>query len=826
MGYSHSSWGTQEGLPQDSAQSIAQTPDGYLWIATLEGLARFDGYRFTVFDNQSSPPLPDNDVQVLHLSRDGTLWAGLYTGGLVAYRDGAFQTYGEREGLPSAQILALTEDSAGNLWIGTGGAGVVRFARGRFQSFTKTEGLASEVVNALLSDGAGGVWIGSVGGLDRFSDGQIRHYRADRSHQPSVTSLVADGERLWIGTPDGLFRTEGEHVVFDERTHALSHRRVQALLLDRTGSLWVGTEDGLNCVRDRSVTRLGTKDGLSDNVILALFEDPEGDLWVGTIQGGVNRLHKGPVTAYTSAQGLSSSSIETVLSARNGGLWIGEATTVDLMLGASVQQVGSPGDLGRSAVTALTEDRRGRLWAGNALGVHCLEAGRWSHYTTRDGLAPGVVRALLEDRRGRLWIGTDGGGLAFLENGRFGSLTTRDGLAGDRIRALLEDERGTLWIGTYGGLSALTNGAFTNYTTKEGLSHNLVHDLYADPEGALWIGTYGGGLNRLKNGRLTPCTTRQGLFQDVIYSILDDGRGRLWMISNKGIFSVSRAQFEEFAAGRISRLNSVAYGVTDGMPSAEGNGGAPGAAVGSDGRLYFGTPRGVVAIDPAFPVVAHAIRPPIVEGAWLDGQSVSLRGGVDAPPGTKRLLFRYTSVALSYAARLTFSYRLEGFETDWVEAGFARQTQYTNVPPGTYRFVVRAREGGGPWSAPGPALVLRARAVWYRTRTFQLLFLAGLLGLAGASVQLRIRTLRAREIELSKRVEEALGQVRMLSGLLPICSNCKKIRDDSGGWHHVESYVRAHSEASFSHGICPSCLETLYPNTAKRLRDREKTHEG
>jgi hypothetical protein len=391
---------------------------------------------------------------------------------------------------------------------------------------------------------------------------------------------------------------------------------------------------------------------------------------------------------------------------------------------------------------------------------------------------------------------------------------------------LLEDERGTLWIGTYGGLSALANGVFTNYTTKEGLSHNLVHDLYADSDGALWIGTYGGGLNRLKNGRLTPCTTRQGLFQDVIYSILDDGRGRLWMISNKGIFSVSRAQFEEFAAGRMPRVNSVAYGVTDGMPSAEGNGGAPGGAVGSDGRLYFGTPKGVVAIDPAFPMVAHAIRPPIVEGAWLDGQSVSLRGGVDAPPGTERLLFRYTSVALSYAARLTFSYRLEGFETDWVEAGFTRQTEYTNVPPGTYRFVVRAREGGGPWSAPGPAVAFRARAVWYRTGTFQLLFLAGFLGLAGASVQWRIRTLRAREIELSKRVEEALGQVRMLSGLLPICSTCKKIRDDSGGWHQVESYVRAHSEASFSHGICPTCLETLYPKTAKRLRDREKTHEG
>jgi ligand-binding sensor domain-containing protein len=826
MGYSHSSWATQEGLPQDSVQSIAQTRDGYLWVATLEGLARFDGRRFTVFNSQSSPALPDNDVQVLHVSRDGSLWAGLYTGGLVAYRDGAFRTYGEREGLASVQILALTEDSAGNLWVGTGGAGVLRLAEGRFQSFTKKEGLANDVVNALMSDGVGGVWIGSVGGLDRFSGGQIRHYGAGRSREPSVTSLAGDGERLWIGTPEGLYRSEGEHMVFDERTRALSHPSVQALLLDRAGDLWVGTEDGLNCVRDGAVTRLGTRDGLSDSNILALFADPEGDLWVGTIEGGMNRLHKGPVTAYTSAQGLSSNSIQTVLPARNGGLWLGEAATVDLMVGAGVRQVGSPAAMGRSAVTALVEDRRGRLWAGNAVGLHCLEAGRWSHYTTRDGLAPGSVRALLEDRRGRLWIGTDGGGLAFLEDGRFGALTIRDGLAGDRVRSLLEDTHGTLWIGTYGGLSALDKGHFTNYTTREGLSHNLVHDLHADADGALWIGTYGGGLTRLKDGRLTRCTTRQGLFQDEIYSILDDGLGRLWMTSNKGIFFVSRSQFEEFAAGRISRVTSVTFGVADGMPSAEGSGGAPGGAVGSDGRLYFATPKGLVAIDPVFPVVAHALRPPIVEEASLNGQSVGLQGGVDAAPGPNRLGFRYTSVALSYAAHLTFSYRLEGFETDWVEAALARQTQYTNIPPGQYRFLVRAREDGGPWSAPGPALPLRVRAVWYRTRTSQLLFLAGLFGLGVASFQLRIRALKARQLDLSKKVEEALGEVRMLSGLLPICATCKKIRDGSGDWHQVESYVRDHSEADFTHGICPDCAEKLYPGVTKRLRETAKTKGG
>jgi hypothetical protein len=291
------------------------------------------------------------------------------------------------------------------------------------------------------------------------------------------------------------------------------------------------------------------------------------------------------------------------------------------------------------------------------------------------------------------------------------------------------------------------------------------------------------------------------------------------MISSKGIFFVTRAQFEDFAAGKIPRVNSVTYGVSDGMPSAEGNGGNPEGAMGSDGRLYFGTPKGLVAIDPGLPLIPHGIRPPMVEGVFLNGQSMPL-ATVDIPFGPNRLLLRYTTVALSSAARLTFSYRLEGFDADWVEAGVARETEYTNIPPGDYRFLVRAREGDGPWSAPGQPVALRVQAVWYLTRTFQVLFLTAFIVLAAALVQIRIRTLSAREAELSQKVEEALGEVRMLSGLLPICSSCKKIRDDGGAWHQVESYVRDHSEATFTHGICPDCVQKLYPDVAKRLKDR------
>jgi ligand-binding sensor domain-containing protein len=721
--YSLAAWHSEEGLPHNLVQAIAQTPDGYVWLATQEGLARFDGVRFTVFDRRSTAAMSANDVETIYVSRDRSLWVGVYGGTLLRYQNGSFRSYSSREGLSSATIVALAEDTRGDLWIGTDGDGLYRLHEGVFTRYTKEkDGLIDDSVRCLLADREGSIWIGTPSGLGRKrADGIERYALPARQRPVAVSALAVDGKsRLWVGTDgDGVYHLEEGRLV--RASLVLRDDHVRGLLADRRGSVWIGTDGGLHRLQQGRMDVLTRQDGLPSDSIRAVFEDREGSLWVGGV--GLGQLKDGTVLSYGQTQGLADEDVYAVTTAPRRGLWVGtSAGEVALFARGRFIPLAGRAVLHGATVLALREDRTGRLWVGTDHGLYSLSRGRWTTYSVRDGLPAADIRSILEDRHGRIWVGTDGGGLARLDGRRFVVLTARDGLPSDHLRTLLEGRDNTLWIATYGGLAALgRDGRFTSYTARDGLAHDLVRSLHQDDRGVLWVGTYGGGLSRVESGRITTYTTRQGLFDDVIFEILEDGRGRLWMSCNKGIFSVSLSDLESFAAGRQAAV--------------------------------------------------HA---------------------------------------------------LEGFDADWIDAGTRRQTSYTNVPAGRYRFHVRVRDEDGPWNEAGIPLSLRVRSHWHRTPAFFLI--AGsvlVLAFAGA-YRLRVRGLLARERELGRRVEQALADVKVLSGLLPICASCKKIRDDRGYWNQIEHYIGDHSQAAFSHGICPDCVQRLYPDMAEKVARRSE----
>ena len=822
--YSLAAWQTEDGLPHNRVQAIAQTPDGYLWLATQEGLARFDGVRFTVFDRRSTAAMTANDVETIYVSRDGSLWVGNYGGTLLRYQNGRFRSYSSREGLYSATISALAEDTHGDLWIGTDGDGLYRLHEGGFTRYTQKDGLIDDSVRCLVADREGSLWIGTPSGLGRKrADGFERYALPARELPVAVSALAVDGKgRLWVGTDgDGLYHLEQGRLV--RASLILRDDHVRGLLTDRRGSVWIGTDGGLHRVRDGRVDVLTRQDGLPSDSIRAVFEDREGSLWLGGI--GLAQLKDGTVLSYGQTQGLADEDVYAVTTAPRKGLWVGtSAGEVALFARGRFSPVAGRDVLHGATVLALREDRAGRLWVGTDHGLHSLSGGRWTTYSVRDGLPAADIRSILEDRGGRIWVGTDGGGLARLEGRRFVVLTARDGLPSDHLRTLLEGRDGTLWIATYGGLAALgSDGRFTSYTTRDGLAHDLVRSLHQDDRGVLWVGTYGGGLSRVESGRITTYTTRQGLFDDVIFEILEDGRGRLWMSCNKGIFSVSLTDLESFAAGRQASIHSVAYGRSDGMRNPEANGGSPAGLRTEDGRLWFATAAGLVSIDPAAISGSRAAPPAFVEEAWVDGERADLDRGLDLAPGNHRLQLAYTALSLVAPDHLRFAYALEGFDADWIDAGTRRQTSYTNVPAGRYRFRVRARDEDGPWNEAGIPMSLRVRSHWYRTRAFFLIAGAALVLAFVGAYRLRVRGLLAREHELGRRVEQALADVKVLSGLLPICASCKKIRDDRGYWNQLEQYIGDHSQAAFSHGICPDCVQRLYPEVAEKLARRSSS---
>jgi ligand-binding sensor domain-containing protein len=837
--YTHESWQANDGLPQITIEAILQGRDGYLWLGTQEGLVRFDGLGFEVFDRDRLPAMTTNHVGTLLEDPDGGLWLGTLGGGLLHFRDGRLTAYTSAQGLSGDSVTALLRDREGRLWVGTESGGVDVMEAGRFRIHGVREGLPSEQVNALLLDGEGAVWVATARGLARVSGGQVTTFGlAEGLPALAVTALVEDAEgRLWAGTTAGLaWRKGDDHFRTLTERDGLPHDEVRSLHVDPQGSLWVGTTGGLARRADGRFESFTSRQGLTNDAVLSLFTDREGSLWIGTNGGGLNRLREGKVTTYGQRHGLHEEDTYAVTGARAGGLWVGSFRgEIHRFDGARFEAVLAAEQLGGVRLRTLHEDSAGRLWIGTDRGLHLLP--RRSEFgaavKTGGGSGPPVppiavglpsvpVRVIYETRDHSLWVGTDGAGLFRLKEGRLEAFGAAQGLPSTQVRAVLEDQQGRLWVGTYGGLAYWEEGRFHAYTTAHGLGHAFVRCLHESSDGTLWIGTYGGGLSRWREGRLRTITSAHGLLSDALYAVVEDGAGPVWMSCNKGIFRAKRADLEAVADGRVPRLAIEAFDEADGMGTRECNGGNPGAWRTADGRLWFATPAGVVGVDPARLVTNHIPPPVVIQHVRLDGREAALGPGAYLDPRPLRLEFQYAALSLVSPKRVRYRYQLEGLDRGWVEAGSSRVAQYTQLQPGQYRFRVVACNSDGLWNPEGASLALGLAPAFHETPWFAGLVVLGI-GLAGLALhRWRVVRLQRRETELSARVQEGLARIKVLSGLLPICAACKNIRDDQGYWSQIEVYIREHSEAQFTHGLCPACVAKLYPEYAGQVLEEKQ----
>jgi ligand-binding sensor domain-containing protein/signal transduction histidine kinase len=720
--YSLDAWSVDRGLPESAVFALVQTRDGYLWVGTTEGLARFDGLRFTVFDKANTPAIRHNQIQALFEDRAGALWIGTYGGGLVRLKDGRFDAFTTREGLPGDTVRSLAQSADGALWIGTHGAGLGRLRDGVFRTLTRRDGLAGDLVRAVRASRDGVVWVGTNHGLNRLRGDTVETLTtATGLLHENVTSLFEDARgRMWIGTSGGLNVYEDGRLRGYTTRDGLSADRVFAIQEDPDGDLWVGTEGGgLNRFRGGRFEALRARDGLGSDVVRALLQDGEGSLWIGTYGGGLARLRDGFVV-HTTQDGLPDDQVRAVLEDRRGAIWAATAGGLGRWQDGRWRIYSREAGLADDTVLSLHEDRAGVLWVGTRDGgLHRFQDGRFRVFTTAQGLPNNTVMAIADGRDGALWVGTEGGAARFAE-GRFAVYGTAQGLSFPEVRAIHEDRRGDLWIGTFGGgLNRLRDGRFRVWTRREGLSNDSIYSLHEDQDGALWVSTLGDGLNLIRDEQVTVFRVKDGLFHDMIFRVLEDDRGQLWMSSTRGIFRVDRRQLLEQAAGRRARVTSVSYGVADGMRTSECTGGPqPAGWRARDGRLWFPTRKGLVVIDPAH--VRASTRPPpvVVEQVRADGKE--LRGGaaLEAPPGRGELEFQYTGISFVGAENTRFRYKLEGFDTDWVDAGTRRVAHFTNLAPGPYRFRVKAQNKDGVWNEAGAAVDVRLSPHFYQTRWF------------------------------------------------------------------------------------------------------------
>ena len=733
-------WLTENGLPQNTVQAITQTGDGYLWIGTQEGLARFNGTAFVVFDKENTPQFKSNDIRALLEDRTGTLWVGT-SYGLLRFQGGSFTCFTTAEGLPDNGVAALAETPEGIIWIATT-SGLARYQNNSFARLA----ISGEDIQTLFTDRSGVVWIGTGSGVKQVKDGAIVSPATTQLLSGRSINAVAQDQagNMWFGSDNGLVSYHQGAVVSYSTANGLPDDHVNSLIVDREGSLWVGTTRGLarTTITDRlNFTVAGE---LSSNLVLSVFEDREGSLWVGSESGGLSVIRDKKFTTLTTKNGLASDIVKAVYQDSAGTIWIGtNGGGLSVLKDGKVTSFTTKDGLSSNVVLSLFGDDKGTIWVGTPDGLNEFKNGHFKTLTVAEGLSSDFIRSIFVDRDGIVWVGTRNG-LNRIKNGEFTTFTTKDGLADDVVGAVFQDSKGDLWIATRAGLSELSGDKFTNYTSKNGLSSDVITSLHEDADHNIWVGTNGGGLNRLRNGVFTSYTTRNGLLDNVIYRILEDSQRNLWFSSPKGVFKIGLNELNDFADGRTKVLNTTSYGTSDGMLTRECSGGGyPAGWRGNDGKLWFSTIKGLAMIDPGNIQFNKEPPPVAIEQIRVDDKELAATTGIQLPSSTTRLEFFFTALSFVAPDKVRFKYRLEGFDPDWIDAGTRRSASYTNLRPGNYTFHVVAANNDGVWNQEGAVVKFYLSPRFYQTFWFYALLVLLLALLVWQFYRFRVRRMKA-----------------------------------------------------------------------------------
>lgn len=711
-------WTTSRGLPSNTVTAVLPTRDGWLWVGTTNGLARFDGLRFTVFGEGEG--LPSLNITALCEDADGVLWAGTAGGGLARWREGRFEGYDLGRGLSGNTVLALASAAEDGLWIGTPD-GLHRWHQGK--ATRCVPGLVSSL--AVESDG---VWFTFEGSeMVRWNGRAVE--KAPAALDPSSFSAISavtggPDAAVWFGGANGYVGRlrDGAVTTFGEGDRMLASQ-TRVLLAAPSGDVWVGTSaSGLLRLRDGALQSITTDDGLAANSVRALCLDREGNLWVGTVGGGLTVLRPRRIEAVTTHDGLSHNGVMALVEDAAGTLWIGTNGGGLNRLGPAAPRAEpkSPSYvLENRVISALAATRDGALWIGTSTdGVFRHDGITTVPLGPAQGLPGRVVAALGEDAAGGLWVGTLDGGPAYFLDGRLRQPAGVEALAGLPVTAVVVDGGGRVWFGSAGqGVACLeTDGRVRRWGRADGLPSHFVRTLREDTRGVVWAGT-SGGLVRWQDDRVIRFTRQHGLPDETVSQILDDGAGCLWVGTNRGVARMTFQSLDRVAAAGGGSLEVLVLDTGDGLPGIECTGGYhPAGARLSDGRLAFGTVAGLALIDPE----AFALRaepPPVFIESMVPGAAAPVSPVPDeflVPSASgSRVAFRFTAPAFTAPARVRLQCRLDGLERAWVEAGPERTVSYAPLAPGFYRFEVRASADGQTWSVPA-AMVVRVPAPWWR----------------------------------------------------------------------------------------------------------------
>jgi len=766
--YAHFAWKNSDGFAKGSITSIAQTPDGYLWLGTDFGLLRFDGFRPVPWTPPAGERLPSDNILALLVSRDGTLWIGT-TAGLVSWKDGKLTRFAELDG---TFVDALLQDREGTIWVAGANTptGYLCAVRAGVLKCDSQAGRFASGVHSLYEN-RGDLWLGTSDSLWRWDPGPPQRFPLpDIAHD----LIEADNGALWIATGEGIQQFADGKIQANPLA-GLNPSHPFRFLRDRDGGLWIGTVRGLFHLYRGRIDRFASSDGLSHDGVSSLFEDREGNIWVGT-EDGLDRFHEFAVSTLTAKQGLSGAHVGAIVADGDGNVWLGGSEGLDRWRngqmtvyrsgGASPSGAGAlrpdvreivAGGLPAGLPESLFRDDRGRVWVTTDHGIA---------YYEEDGFVPVrpgpnlMVHSVALDGAGGLWINDQNLGLLHAIDSKWmGPIPWVRLGSGDLAPTMVADPRqGGLWLGFFrGGVSYFQDGAIrTSYQAADGLAAGRVYDLRLDGNGALWVAA-DGGVSRIQNGRIATLTQANGLPSDVSQWTMEDDSGALWLNTPSGLVSIARPEWEAWGADPRRRVRVRVFDSSDGVRSYAVIGGfTPHVAKLTDGTLWFANVGGVGIIDPRH-IPFNNLPPPVsIEQIVANGKSYPAESGtLRLPKLIHDLQIDYTALSFVAPEKNRFRYKLEGHDAEWIEAGTRRQAFYNDLGPRSYRFRVQACNNSGVWNEAGDTLEFSIAPAYYQTTWFRALCVAAFVALLAALYWLRLQQV-ARHFNI--RLEERVGE--------------------------------------------------------------------
>ncbi|MEO8160448.1 MAG: two-component regulator propeller domain-containing protein [Arenimonas sp.] len=745
-----------------SVQAIAQDHQGYIWVGTQSGPARFDGIRFTAFKPETTPALPGVWTRSLLVDRGGRVWIGTYKG-LAVYEDGVFRriAIADAAHYPVLDVFAMVEDADG-ITAATG-SGVFDV---RDQRLVRRTGSPSAAQSLLKRDD--GLWVGGLGGVFRLQRGQSQFMPLPvEAANAAVTRLVEAQGRIWAGTSAGLYLRDGDSWRLATDTPGLQHSPITTLLEDRSHNLWVGSNAGLARIRDSVVVEF-VPDGSPGSFrgVMSAFQDREGNLWLGSQWEGVARIWNGWTRRYSSVEGLQERIVWSVSRAPDGRIWVGTNDGLSVLDHGRYTQVLRGDQLPHPHAYNLLAEAD-QIWIGTRRGLVVWREGKLEAPPLFAPMASAQINGIVRDSHGVVWFPTTDG-LFRLENQRLVRYGQAQGLKDVRVRQVRELRDGRFLVASQAGLFVLEGDRLREIGLDAGLPPGLDVTATFELRGGEWaIGTLSERVYLFDGKRWHLFGDEQGFPANAPFFITEDRAGNLWVAGIRGITRAPLSEMRAVARAGRGRVHAemVLNERGDRLSGQQGyccNGAGNGKGFLHDEVLWLPTRDGVVAFDTRG-VVKNKVAPEVVIERMQAGEhwrDVSHSAHLELPSDSRDLAFEFTALSFQDPASVLLRYRLVGYDRNWRDLNVVspRSVNYTNLPPGVYSFEVRAANNAGVWNPKSAKLAFGIKPWFHETGVFYALLAAlALTILYAAWRQQRLAHLHQRaqlEQQVAERTQE------------------------------------------------------------------------